>query len=151
MDTLDAFDRRLLDLLEVDSRRTGQDLAEEVGLSPAACLRRVQRLRANGAIEREVAILSPDVAGPSVTILVLLRLKPGKANRIDLLKQDLLARREVRKFYHVTGEADIALTVTCPSMEAYALFTEAHFFVDLIAKFESIVVLREYQRQLPAP
>jgi DNA-binding Lrp family transcriptional regulator len=42
---LDDFDRRLLDALQADNRRTGEELADIVGLSPAACLRRAQRLR----------------------------------------------------------------------------------------------------------
>src|SRR5262245_23282293 len=47
---LDDFDRRLLDALQTDSRRTGEELAAVVGLSAAACLRRAQRLREAGVI-----------------------------------------------------------------------------------------------------
>lgn len=42
---LDKFDYRLLELLQENSRLTGNELAQKVGLSSAACLRRVQRLR----------------------------------------------------------------------------------------------------------
>ena len=83
---LDAFDRKILALLETDARRTGGQLSEAVGLSPAACLRRLQRLRKTGAIEREVAILSPDVRPRGTTIIVRLQIEghnPGRMEEIS--------------------------------------------------------------------
>lgn len=144
MEHLDDFDHQLLDLLSKDSRQTGKQLSEKVGLSPAACLRRVQRLRDTGAIEREVAVISPKVTGGTVTLLVMLTLVRGKPDRAALLRRNFLKRPEVKKIYHVTGEADLVLTVQCASMEAYAAFTEAHFYADEIKGFDTIVVLRSY-------
>lgn len=152
MDAIDSFDRKLLDLLRHDARRTGRQLAEAVGLSPAACLRRVQRLREIGAIEREVAIISPRVAGQTVTLLVMLMIPPGKPDRIDRLRRKFAALAQVTRIYHVTGKADLVLTVECASMEAYANFTEVHFYSEDIASFETIVVLRSYDAHPePAP
>ena len=146
---LDEFDHRLLDLLQVDSRLTGKQLSEKVGLSAAACLRRVQRLRETGVIEREIALVSPKYLGPSVTVLVLLRISREAPDRVDRLKRKLQRLRQVTRFYHVTGDADFVLTVVCPSMEDYAAFTEAHFYDSHILGFDSIVVLREYRNQFP--
>lgn len=56
---LDAIDRRILRVLQRDSLVGNQELAERIGLSPPACLKRVRRLRDAGVIERTVAILSP--------------------------------------------------------------------------------------------
>ena len=58
--SLDSTDLRLLDALQRDASQTNQRLAAEVGISPPTCLRRVQRLREEGLIERQVALLSPD-------------------------------------------------------------------------------------------
>ncbi len=57
--SLDNLDRRILDRLQRDADLTNQTLADEVGLSPSACLKRVKRLRESGIIERQVALLSP--------------------------------------------------------------------------------------------
>ncbi len=141
---LDEFDHRLLHLLSLDARQTGKQLSEKVGLSPAACLRRVQRLRDIGAIEREVAILSPEVSGASVTLLVMLTLVRGRPERTAQLRRSLLKLPQVKKIYHVTGDADLVLTIQCASMEAFATFTEAHFYVDEIKGFDTTVVLRSY-------
>ncbi len=144
MEKIDDFDRRLLHLLSLDSRQTGRQLSEKVGLSPAACLRRVQRLREIGAIEREVAIISPEVTGERVTLLVMLEMARGQRDRNAELRRRLLKLPQVKKIYHVTGNADLVLTVQCASMEAYAIFTEAHFYAEEIKGFDTIVVLRSY-------
>lgn len=146
MEKLDKFDRKLLDLLQVNSRQTGEQLAEKVGLSAAACLRRVQRLRNTGVIEREVAIVSDEYLGPFVTLLVMLRLSLEMTNRVDRLTRKLKELKEVTRFYHVTGEADFVLTVVCKNMEEYATFTETHFYEPPILGFESMVALREHHR-----
>ncbi|TYC52829.1 Lrp/AsnC family transcriptional regulator [Rhodobacterales bacterium] len=152
MDDIDSFDRKLLAILAQEARQTGAQLSEQVGLSPAACLRRVQRLRQIGAIEREVAIVSPRVTGQTVTLLAMLVVAPGKPDRIDRLRRKFGALSQVTKIYHVTGDADLVLTVECTSMEAYAGFTEAHFYNDEIKSFETIVVLRTYDAApRPAP
>ncbi|POF34892.1 Lrp/AsnC family transcriptional regulator [Roseibium marinum] len=144
MDHLDEFDRHLLNLLSIDSRQTGKQLAEKIGLSPAACLRRVQRLRDIGAIEKEVAIVSPKVTGGLVTLLVMLELARGQPDLTDGLRRKLLKLPQVKKIYHVTGNADFVMILECASMEAYANLTEAHFYVDEIKGFDTIVVLRSY-------
>lgn len=149
MDALDAFDRQLLDVLAVDCRQTGEQLAARIGLSPASCLRRVQRLRAIGAIEREVAVLSPAVTGRRVTVLVQLFITRDRPDRIDALKARLSGLAEVQQFFHVTGDADFVLIVACASMEEYSDFTEAHFYDPLVKGFSSMVVLRDYTKRLP--
>ena len=60
---MDRIDRKILNLMQRDASRTNADMAEEVGLSPSTCLRRVQRLKTTGVIDRIVAILNPARAG----------------------------------------------------------------------------------------
>ncbi|MCV3271682.1 Lrp/AsnC family transcriptional regulator [Roseobacter sinensis] len=149
MDEIDDFDRQLLALLQIDCRQTGDALAEQVGLSPASCLRRLQRLRRIGAVEREVAIVAPELLGRHITVLSLLTLRRGGRDALDRLRQKLLRLPQVERIFHVTGPADFVLTVRCASMEAYAAFTEEHFYDPAISGFESIVVLREHRPAMP--
>lgn len=144
MNNLDSFDHRLLELLQVDSRQTGKQLSEKVGLSAAACLRRVQRLRQTGVIERDVAVVSADFLAPSVKIIVLLTFLRDQPDRVDALRKRLMKLPQVKQLHHVTGEADFLLHVQCGSMEDYAAFTEAHFYAPYIKRFDSLVVLRAF-------
>ena len=66
---LDAIDRRIVARLQRDGSIANQTLADEIGLSPPACLKRVRRLRAAGIIERTVALLAPAALGvPLLTV-----------------------------------------------------------------------------------
>ena len=148
MEKLDDFDHRLLDLLQVDSRQTAAELSEKLGLSPAACSRRVLRLRKSGVIEREVAIVAPKYIGVVTRVIVLMCIARDNPQRIDILKQKLCRLPEVERVFYVTGDADLAMIVRCRSMEDYATFTETHLFEPPLTGFESLVVLREYNREL---
>jgi len=64
---LDAIDRRILRALQRDGRMTYDVLAQEVGLSPSAALRRVKRLEESGVVTGYVALLSTDRAGLPLT------------------------------------------------------------------------------------
>ncbi|MEM9638535.1 MAG: Lrp/AsnC family transcriptional regulator [Pseudomonadota bacterium] len=151
MEELDSFDRRLLEALQINSRQTGRALSQKVGLSAAACLRRVQRLRKIGAIEREVAVISPRFQPQVTRVIVLLRIERDNPQRIDLLKAKLRRLDEVERIFYVTGDADLALIIRCASMEDYAAFTETHLFEPPLAGFESLVVMREYLKEEAAP
>jgi len=143
-DQLDSFDHAILRLLQRDARRTGEDLAKDVGLSAASCLRRVQRLRKIGAIQKEVAVIAPDALARGVKIVAMLTMRRGGRDQIDRLRQRLQARPEVESILHVTGSADFIVNLRCASMDAYASFTETYFYDDCLSGFESLVVLREH-------
>ena len=68
--SLDRTDRRILSALQKNGRLTNVELAEQVGLSPSPCLRRVRRLEDEGYIDRYVALLNPKKLGFSTTVFV---------------------------------------------------------------------------------
>jgi Lrp/AsnC family leucine-responsive transcriptional regulator len=100
---LDDFDRRLLDAVQEDSRRTGEALAAMVGLSPAACLRRLQRLRAAGVIEREVAIVDPRFTPARLGLIVNVTLERERPDLVDDFARSMRRAPEVSQCYYVTG------------------------------------------------
>jgi Lrp/AsnC family transcriptional regulator, leucine-responsive regulatory protein len=138
---LDDFDRRLLDALQEDNRRTGEELAALVGLSPAACLRRAQRLRESGVIEREIAIVAPELVGRRLTMVVLVTLEREHANIIDEFKRLMQAAPEVMQCYYVTGAADFVLVLTADDMADYEEFTRRYLFERNVRRFETMAVM----------
>jgi len=68
--TLDRIDRLILRALQDDAHITNADLAAHVHLSPAACLRRVERLRAEGVIRRTVALVEPAAVAMGTLVIV---------------------------------------------------------------------------------
>lgn len=141
MPELDNFDRRLLALLQENARLTGAELAEKVGLSAAACLRRVQRLRETGVIQKEVAVLAPGVFGKKLVMIVMVTVNRDRPDRDRLFSEKLRKLPEVKRCYHVTGSADLVMNIETENMEAYNDFVEAHFYEPYIKRFESFGVL----------
>jgi Lrp/AsnC family transcriptional regulator, leucine-responsive regulatory protein len=68
---LDRIDAAILQLIQRNNRLTSGKLGSYVNLSPSACQRRLKRLRAEGIVESEIAIVSPKALGRAVTMVVL--------------------------------------------------------------------------------
>lgn len=148
---LDRFDRALLDQLRADNQTPARVLAERVGLSESAVLRRVRRLRRNGVIVADISIVDPAALGARLAIHVLVSLEREGAAALDAFARTLRARPEVQGAWYVTGEADFVLLLRVASMEAYEAFTRAVFHADPnVRAFRTIVALREVVAVRPA-
>ncbi|MBT0959625.1 Lrp/AsnC family transcriptional regulator [Denitromonas iodatirespirans] len=138
--SLDRTDRRILAILQLDARLTNQRLAERIGLSPPACLKRVRRLTESGHITRQVAILDPERLGPLLHIVVEVTME---RDRKDLYQRFLLravANPAVKQCYQVTGEVDFVLVVVVPDMNAYDRFCDDVLYADdNLRKFRTLV------------
>ncbi|MEM9279733.1 MAG: Lrp/AsnC family transcriptional regulator [Pseudomonadota bacterium] len=147
MEDLDSFDRKILALMEVDSRQTGHQLSEAIGLSSAACLRRLQRLRKIGAIEREVAVINPIYKRKGIHIFVLVRFDPHNLKRIGTLMKRFGNHPDVVRVWSVTGEEDVVLFLNCESMELFSDFADTFLFQPPVDGFLSLVVLKELAKE----
>lgn len=139
---MDDFDRAILTHLQQDSRLTAEALSKRVGLSAAACQKRVKRLRERGVIEREIAVLSPRAVGRGLTLVVDVTLASERAEFLDAFKTAMRAAPEVMQCYYVTGEADFVLILTARDMADYEAFTRRHFFAESnVQRFNTKVVM----------
>ena len=143
MEELDPFDRKILAAMETDARQTGNQLSETVGLSPAACLRRLQRLRKTGAIEREVAIVNPIYKRKGTQIFVLVRFEPLQLKQTGSLMKRFAQHPDVERVWSVTGEDDVMLLMKSETMEAFSDFADTYLFQPPVDGFQSHVVLKE--------
>jgi Lrp/AsnC family transcriptional regulator, leucine-responsive regulatory protein len=123
---LDAVDRRTLRALQRDGRITYDVLAQEVGLSASAVLRRVKRLEDSGVIAGYVALLSPDHVGLPLTAILNVRLEKHterhKRNPMDLFRAAVQTWPEVVECVSLTGEMDYLLRVVIADMAHYSRF-----------------------------
>ena len=152
MTELDAFDVKLLTLVQEDCRQTSEALADKVGLSPTACQRRLKRLREAGVIRREIAVLDPDRLGGRLTVIVEVVLERGRPDIIDDFKRRMRALPEVQQCYYVTGNSDFVLIVVVDDMKAYEAFTQRVLFASkAIQKFQTTVVMDTVKAGLATP
>ncbi|WP_230770304.1 Lrp/AsnC family transcriptional regulator [Sphingomonas sp. Leaf4] len=120
---LDAHDRALLHWLQRDALRTAEDLARDVALSPSAITRRVRRMREDGTIVADVAIVS-DRVGAFLSALVELQLDRHALPHVEGLLRRLDADPRVQAIMEVTGEHDLTLMVVVADMAAYNRFAD---------------------------
>ncbi len=139
---LDAFDYRILEHWQHDTRIPAKAIADEIGLSVAAVQRRLKRLRALGVIRREVAELDPRKVGRPVTCIVGVDLDREGAEDLARFRKKMLASAEVQQCYYVTGQNDFMLVVLAADMEAYDAFTRRVLLADgNVKSFTTQVVL----------
>lgn len=137
---MDRLDRRILDTLQNDSSLTNQALAEAVGLSPSACLKRVRQLKAEGVIEREVALLAPEKLGTSLHMVVEVTMERDQKDLYDRFLKRVLAAPEVTQYYKVTGEVDFILIVMVADMDAYDRFCDKVLYAEAnMRKFRTLI------------
>jgi Lrp/AsnC family leucine-responsive transcriptional regulator len=122
MIALDATDRRLLALLQTDSAVTNQELAARAHVSAATCLRRVRRLVETGVIERQMAIVSPDVLGDGLTAILEITLDDQSAEAQSEFETTATAEAAVQQAYRVASGPDFVLVVYVRDMAAYHAF-----------------------------
>ncbi len=101
---MDAVDKQILALLMEDGRRTFDDIAGQVKLTAPSVKRRVDRLRASGALEGFTAVVDHGALGWHTEALVELYFRPGTT--LDEVAKVLRLHPEVAEAWSVTGEAD---------------------------------------------
>jgi Lrp/AsnC family leucine-responsive transcriptional regulator len=131
---IDAIDLRLLAALQEDASRTNQQLAALVHVSPPTCLRRVQRLRQAGVIEREVALLSPDrlapLLGHGLQAVVEVSLDRQGAEALDAFEARAVADAAVQQCWRVSPGPDFILVVAARDMPDYLALSQRLFTGD---------------------
>jgi Lrp/AsnC family transcriptional regulator, leucine-responsive regulatory protein len=121
---LDAIDQRLLQALQANGRATYDELAQAVGLSASATLRRVKRLEDAGVISGYVALVEPARVGLPLTAYISVRLAKTSAarNPIDEFAAAVQTWPEVVECAALTGEMDYLLRVLVRDMAHHSRF-----------------------------
>ena len=127
MDKIDAFDLKILQIIQENNKITSEVLAKEVGLSSSACQRRINSMRKAGIIQKDVSIIDRNFIGRKITIVVQVLSDKEGIEYDDEFKKTMLKAPEVMQYYYVTGDYDYVLIATFKDMEEYEIFTKKYF------------------------
>jgi Lrp/AsnC family leucine-responsive transcriptional regulator len=119
---LDAFDLKILNLLQEDGRLSNVDLANRIGLSPSPCLRRVKRLEAEGVIEGYSAKINRTKIGLGVTVFVAVGLDRHREEEAERFRRVVLKLPQVVSCHAISGEADFLLEIVIADLNDYSEF-----------------------------
>jgi DNA-binding Lrp family transcriptional regulator len=132
--SIDAVDRKLLDLIQRDASLNNQTLAEAVHISPPTCLRRLKRLHEAGLIERQIAILNPQkmaaLLGHGLTAIVEITLDRQDAQSQEAFEARVASEDAVQQCYRVSPGPDFVLVVRVADMPGYQALAQALFHAD---------------------
>jgi DNA-binding Lrp family transcriptional regulator len=149
---LDRFDRQLLNLVQADSAQTAEQLAKHVGLSASAIQRRLKRLREQGVIARDAAIVDPRAVGRPTFFVVSLEVERERPELLGQLREWLTRHAEIQQAFYVTGETDFVIVVTARDTEAFdALMARLVQENPNVRRFTTNVVLNLLKRGLAIP
>lgn len=116
---MDRIDRKILDLLAADSRLTGEQLGERVGLSPSAAHRRVKALEESGAILGYRARLSRSARGNPSTVFVQVTLTDQRQATMLAFEEALARTPQVAEAYLMSGQSDYLIKVLVRDDDSY--------------------------------
>ncbi len=130
---LDEIDSEILNVLQRDGRISNQELADQVGLSPSPCLRRVKLLESSGIIQRYVALLDPVAAERGLQAIVEVRLDRQTSASVATFEKEILKYSQVMECYLMAGEWDYVLRVVARDLDEFR-----EFCVNSLAKIAGI-------------
>jgi len=123
---LDDIDRRILRALQRNGRMANNDLANEVGLSPSPCLRRVKLLEEAGVIDRYVAVLNPASIDKGLTFFTRIWLKTQDEDTIQHFATEVAKLPQVMECYLMLGDCDALVRVVAADVNDYRRFQSEH-------------------------
>lgn len=149
---LDRYDFLILKSLLKDGRLANKELAEQVGLSPPATWRRLQRLQQNGVIERFTAVLDRTKLGYPLTALAHITLSRHNRSHTHDFEAAVCVEPRILACYAITGEGDYQLHIAVQSMSAYHGFLDGFLFhLPGVQQVKSSFVLKCIKDQVQLP
>ena len=119
---LDRKNDRILHELTIDGRISNAELAERVGLSPSACLRRVQELERSEVIKGYRAILDRAALGMGFTAFIAVGLSDHTKASQKAFEKSIVTSPEVSECHNITGAFEYLLRVEATDLSAYKTF-----------------------------
>ncbi len=117
---LDKFDKLILNALQDNGRLSNQELADQIGLSPSACLRRFKALESSGIITGYRTILDAKALGLDLMALIHISMDKHTKERFNQFEQAVQALPNVLECLLLTGQsADYQLKIVVKDLEAY--------------------------------
>lgn len=150
--SLDAYEKRILRLLQEDASLSNSEIAETVGLSASPCWRRIDRLEREGFIKRRVALIDRRKVGLNAQIFAQVKLNAhGRAN-LDEFAAAIRDLPEVLECYVLMGSVDFLLRIVATDIEAYEkLFFNRLSQLPGVQEVNSTVALSEIKATTALP
>jgi Lrp/AsnC family leucine-responsive transcriptional regulator len=119
---LDTIDKKLINLLQQDSKQTTKQLSLQLNLSVTAIYERVKKLENQKVIEKYVAIVNKNKIEKSFLVFCHIKLIQHSKEYLNTFEYEVLKLEEVSECFHVSGDYDYILKIYVKDMDAYRNF-----------------------------
>lgn len=151
-DQLDAIDRRILKMLQLDAKVTIKEMANQLHMTNTPVFERVKRLERDGFIKEYVAILDRRKVGLEMVVFCTVSLKVHHSEFLERFEEEVTCLDEVMECYHIAGMFDYLLKVVVKDMEVYRQFVSKKLAaLENIGKVQSSFVMTEIRHSTALP
>ena len=134
---MDEMDRRILKILQEDASLSASDVARQVGLSSSPCWKRINRMRDDGIIKRQTAILDASRLGFGLTVFVSIKTGEHSSYWLAEFSGKITAMPEVMEFHRMSGDVDYMLKVVVRDMKSFDDFYKHLIDIDALSDVTS--------------
>ncbi len=120
--TLDLVDKKLLSILQSDTKKTTKELSLKLNLSATAVYERIKKLEREGIIDKYVALINRDKIAKGFVVFCHLKLIQHSKDFLTTFEREVVQLSEVLECFHVSGDYDYILKICVENMEAYREF-----------------------------
>lgn len=120
--TIDEKDKKLLFLLQEDSKKTTKELANELDLSVTAVFERIKKLEKQKVISKYVALIDKELIAKNFIVLCQVKLIQHKKEYISQFESEIVKFPEILECFHVSGDYDYILKICVKDIQEYREF-----------------------------
>ena len=144
MKALDEIDKKLLNILQTNSRITIRELSEQLHLSTTPIHERIKKLEKNGYIKQYITLVDPKKIGKKLIVYISVSLNNHTKEAIQKFEEKMNQMDEVMESYYISGSSDFLIKVYCSDMDDFHHFITNKFSViGNITQFYSSFVVSE--------
>ena len=119
---MDSIDKKLLQLLQADTKKTTKELSLKLNLSVTAVYERIKKLEREGIIDKYVVLLNRNKINKGFVVFCHLKLLQHTKEFINQFEKEVIKLDEVLECFHVSGDYDYILKICVKDMEEYREF-----------------------------
>lgn len=119
---MDAIDKKLLELLQADTKKTTKELSMVLNLSVTAVYERIKKLEREGVIDKYVALLNRNKVEKAFVVFCHIKLIQHTKDFVTTFESEVVKLDEVLECFHVSGDYDYILKVHVKDMDEYREF-----------------------------
>ena len=119
---MDTIDKKLLKLLQTDSKKTTKELSLKLDLSVTAVYERIKKLEREGIIQNYVALINRSKVDKGFIVFCHIKLIKHTREFLTKFENQVVKLSEILECHHVSGDYDYILKIAVKDMEEYREF-----------------------------